>query len=199
MYNWKRLKQFTALCVLSACLITGCSNTNSSKDKKVAATEAATATPAPTIDTKLHSDNLMGIYIGKQQSQIGLGLDTATVKEILGKADKTQKATTTQKKKKVAIQTWYYKDLDTTLTFTKADKTYTLSSIVGGENATTLQTGGGIAVGATREDIEKAYKEQLGKDTDTKKNKIVIDNMDYSRLVFTLQKDTVVSVCMELL
>ena len=82
--------------------------------------------------SKLHTDNLIGIYIGKQQSQIGLGLDTATVKEILGKADKIQKATTTQKKKKVATKTWYYKDLDTSLTFTKADKTYTLSSIIGG-------------------------------------------------------------------
>ena len=37
---------------------------------------------------KPHTGNLMGIYIDKQQSQIGLGLDTATVKEILSKADK---------------------------------------------------------------------------------------------------------------
>lgn len=50
----------------------------------------------------------------------------------------------------------------------------------------------------TTEEV-KAYKEQLGEDADTSKNKIVLDNMGYSRLVFTLKKDKVVSVCMELL
>lgn len=44
----------------------------------------------------------------------------------------------------------------------------------------------------------KTYKEQIGEDADTSKNKIVIDNMGYSRLVFKLKKGKVVSVCMEL-
>ena len=75
---------------------------------------------------------------------------------------------------------------------------YNISSIEGGKNATTLKTGGGITAGSSREDIVTAYKEQLGEDTDTTKDKIVLDNMGYSRLIFTLKKDKVVSVCMEL-
>ena len=200
-YN-KKLKQLMALCAITSCLFTGCSNATSTdiaNKTEIPATEVIKETPAPvvTIEPKIHVENLMGIYIGKDESQIGLGLDTETLKEVLGKADKTEKSKAT-KKNKPATQTWYYKDLDTTITFEKTGNVYTISSIEGGKNATTLKTGGGITTGSSREDITDAYKKQLGEDADTTKDKIVLDNMGYSRLVFTLKKDKVVSVCMEL-
>lgn len=196
MSKQKTAKLIT-MCFTAACLIAGCSSATNSGSTETPQSAVETVIPEPTIDITIHADNLMGIYIGKDQSQIGLGLDTTTIKEVLGKADKIQKSKST-KKKKSSTQTWYYKDLDTTITFEKSGKTYTVSSIQGGKKAATLKTGGGIIAGSSRKDVVKAYKEQLGEDADTSKNKIVIDNMGYSRLVFTLEKDKVVSVCMEL-
>lgn len=195
----KIIKQTIAVCTLTACLFTGCSNTTSSDTSKnndtskenVTATEEVEVTPSATIDPEIHTDNLMGIYIGENQSQIGLGITTEDTETILGKADNVEKSG-----KKIS---WYYEDLDVTITFKKENKITTISSIEGGKNANTFLTGGGITAGSSRKDILKAYKEQLGEDVDTSKNKIVIDNMGYSRLVFTLKKDKVVSVCMELL
>ena len=197
----KRLLSTILLLNLMFCCSCSSASNPSSTEADVNPTSEATATPEPTpvqtIDTTIHADNLMGIYIGKEESQIGLGLDTETLKGVLGKADKVEKSKAS-KKNDSATKTWYYKDLDTTITFEKSGKTYTVSSIKGGKKATTLKTGGGITAGSSRKDVAKAYKEQLGKDTDTTKNKISIDNMGYSRLVFTLEKDKVVSVCMEL-
>lgn len=198
MTNYKKLKQLAALCALTTCLFTGCSNTTSSDTSKnneastenVTATEEVEATPSATIDPQLHADNLMGIYIGENQSQIGLGITTEDTETILGKADNVEKS-----RKKIS---WYYKALDVTITFKKENKITTISSIEGGKNANTFLTGGGITAGSSREDIVTAYKEQLGEDTDISKNKIVIDNMGYSRLVFKLKKNKVVSICMEL-
>lgn len=195
----KKMKQTIALCTLTACLFTGCSNSTSSDTSKnneastenVTTTEEVEATPSATIDTQLHSDNLMGIYIGENQSQIGLGITSEDTEAILGKSDNVKKSG-----KKI---TWYYEALDVTITFKKENKIATITSIEGGKNANTFLTGGGITAGSSRKDILKAYKEQLEEDVDTSKNKIVIDNMGYSRLVFTLKKDKVVSVCMELL
>ena len=197
----KKVQTITVLTLLATTLLTSCSTTPSSDTSnktEVTATKEVIETPSVTIDSEIHADNLMGIYIGKGESQIGLGLDTTTIKDVLGKADKVEKSKAS-KKNDSATQTWYYKDLDTTITFEKSGKTYTVSSIKGEKKATTLKTGGGITAGSSRKDIVKAYKEQLGEDADTSKNKIVIDNMGYSRLVFTLKKDKVVSVCMELL
>ena len=198
MTNYKKLKQLTALCTLTACLFTGCSNTTSSDTSKnnetstenVTTTEEVEATPSATIDPQIHTDNLMGIYIGENQSQIGLGITTEDTETILGKADNVEKSG-----KKIS---WYYEALDVTITFQKENKIATISSIEGGKNANTFLTGGGITAGSSRKDIVTAYKEQLGEDVDTSKNKIVIDNMGYSRLVFTLKKDMLVSICMEL-
>ena len=200
----KSLKQTIAFCALTACLFTGCSgSSNTSEDTKVTATETPSPTPIATIDPKISTDNIMGIYIGEQQAQLGLGLDTATIKEILGKADEIKKTKDgkdkTDNSKKAVTQSWYYKDLDTTIIFDKTGDTYTVSSISGGKKATTLKTGGGITTGSSREDIVKAYKEQLGEDADTGKDKIVIDNMGYSQIVFTIDNDVVVGITMELL
>lgn len=196
MTNYKTLKQFTILCLLSACLFTGCSKSNStetSENNKINATEEVSPTPVVTMDPEIRTENIMGIYIGKQEAQIGLGLDTTSIKEVLGKADDVTK------NKKEKSQTWYYKDLDTTITFEKSNDIYTISSIKGGKKANTLKTGGGITAGSSREDIVKAYKEQLGEDADTGKDKIVIDNMGYSQIVFTIENDVVVGITMELL
>ena len=195
----KKKKFISTLLLLNLMFCCSCSSASNNDETPTEAvvTQTPIPTPNPTIDNKIHADNLMGIYIGKDESQIGLGLDTETLKSVLGKADKTEQSKAT-KKNKPATQTWYYKDLDTTITFEKTGDVYTISSIEGGKNATTLKTGGGITAGSSREDIVTAYKEQLGKDTDTTKDKIILDNMGYSRLVFTLKKDKVVSVCMEL-
>ena len=203
MRNNKKLKQLTVLVALTACLFTGCSgnssDTSKSKEENESAQEVQT-TPAATLDTTIHTDNLMGIYIGENQSQIGLGLNTSSVKQVIGKTDKVEKNKGTEEKnKKTATQTWYYKELDTTITFEKSGDTYTVSSISGGKKATTLKTGGGITAGSSRADIVKAYKEQLGEDADTNKDKIVIDNMGYSQIVFTIENDVVVGITMELL
>lgn len=194
----KKIQTITVLTLLATTLLAGCSNTTSSDTSKnneastenVTATEEVEATPSATIDPQLHADNLMGIYIGENQSQIGLGITTEDTETILGKADNVEKSG-----KKIS---WYYEALDVTITFQKENKIATISSIEGGKNATTFLTGGGITAGSSRKDIVTAYKEQLGVDADTSKNKIVIDNMGYSRLVFTLKKDKVVSICMEL-
>lgn len=190
--NLTKTTKLLTTCLVAACLFTGCSSTSDKTSDTTQTAEATieAATPEPIIDTEIHTDNLMGVYIGENKSQIGLGLSTDDTKSILGKPS--------GKEKKGKAQTWKYKDLDVTITFTKTGDTYTIQSIEGGKDASTLQTGGGIAAGSSREDIITAYKEQLGEDADTSKNKIVIDNMGYSRLVFTLKKDKVVSVCMEL-
>lgn len=198
--------KFTIIATLFifAGVATACTNTTQ-KNNSVSTNTTATPKPTPsaTIDPEIRTENLMGIYIGKDESQIGLGLDTTTIKEVLGKADEVKKKNVSQekndKKQTASNQTWYYKDLDTTITFEKSGNTYTVSSIEGGKKATTLKTGGGITAGSSRKDIVKAYKEQLGEDADTSKNKIVIDNMGYSQLVFTLKKDKVVGITMELL
>lgn len=196
------IKKNLIILLMAVTLSTGCQSQTSEPKSSETITQIPESTPEPTIDTEIHTDNLMGIYIGENQSQIGLGLDNAMIKEILGKADEIEKTkggkNETDGSKKSATQSWYYKDLDTTITFEKANGTYTVSSIEGGKYATTLKTGGGITAGSSRKDIVTAYKEQLGADANTSKNKIVIDNMGYSRLVFTLKKDKVVSICMEL-
>lgn len=184
----KKIQQTIAVCALAACFITGCSNAPESEPAP-SVTEEVTATPQPTIDTEIHADNLMGIYIGKDKNQIGLGLTTGDTKDILGKADDIKKSG-----KKT---TWYYKDLDVTITFQKKKDARTITSIRGGKNADTLLTGGGIAADSTREEVLTAYREQLGS-TDTGKDSIIIKNLDYSRLVITLKKDVVVSVSLEL-
>lgn len=186
----KRIKQTITLCVFAVCIITGCSGA-ADKETEPVTTEEVAVTPEPTIDAELHEDNLMGIYIGEEKSQIGLGLSTDDTLDILGKADKTKKSG----KKTI----WYYKTLDVTITFQKTNGAKTITAIKGGKNASTLLTGAGIASGASREEVCSAYREQLGKDTDTSGSKIIIHNLDYSRLVLILEKDTVVSVCLELL
>ena len=191
----KRIKQTIALFVLTACLFTGCSNSNSSElseTNETTATEKIKSTPEPTIDPVIHEDNIMGIYIGKQQTQIGLGLDTTTIEDLLGKADKVTKS------KKEKTQSWYYKDLDTTINFEKSNKVYTVSSIEGGKKATTLKTGGGITVGATKQEVLDAYKDLMTDGKSEKKDQIVIENNGYSQIVFELDGDTVSGIVMEL-
>ena len=134
----------------------------------------------------------MGIYIGKQQTQIGLGLDTTTIEDLLGKADKVTK------NKKEKTQSWYYKDLDTTINFEKSNKVYTVSSIEGGKKATTLKTGGGITVGATKQDVLDAYQDLMMDGKSEKNDQIVIENNGYSQLIFELDGDTVSGIVMEL-
>ena len=189
----KEITVVAILCLL-AISFTGCNNSKNIKET-IESTEIVetTPTPIPVLDEGLRTDNIMGIYIGKQEAQIGLGLDTTSIKDVLGKADDVTK------NKKEKSQTWYYKEFDTTITFEKSNDIYTISSIKGGKKATTLKTGGGITAGSSREDIVKAYKEQLGEDADTGKDKIVIDNMGYSQIVFTIENDVVVGITMELL
>ena len=151
-------------------------------------TNGEVATPAPTIDSEIHTDNLMGVYIGENQSQIGLGLSTDDTKSIVGKPS--------SKKKKGDAQTWNYKDLDVTITFTKTGNTYTIQSIKGGKDASTLQTGGGIIAGARKQDVLDAYGDAV---TENKKGNLVADNMGYSQIVFTIENDVVVGITMELL
>lgn len=189
--NMTNYKKLFALCTLIACLFTGCSNStssNTSKDNEITTTEEVKETPIVTMDPEIHVDNLMGIYIGKNQSQIGLGLTTDDTKSILGApSDKTKKG------KK---QTWSYTDLDVTIIFTKTGDTYTIQSIKGGKNATTLKTGGGIIAGAGKQDVLDAYGDAV---VENKKGNLVADNMGYSQIVFTIDNDVVVGITMELL
>ena len=196
MTNYKKLKQLTALCTLTACLFTGCSNTTSSDTSKnnetstenVTTTEEVEATPSATIDPQIHTDNLMGIYIGENQSQIGLGITTEDTETILGKADNVEKSG-----KKIS---WYYEALDVTITFQKENKIATISSIEGGKNANTFLTGGGIIAGSSKQDVLDAYGDAV---TENKKGNLVADNMGYSQIVFTIENDVVVGITMELL
>ena len=178
------------MCLTTAFLFTGCSNTTDKTSDTNATAEATTeaATPEPTIDTEIHTDNLMGVYIGENQSQIGLGLSTDDTKSIVGKPS--------SKKKKGDAQTWNYKDLDVTITFTKTGDTYTIQSIKGGKDASTLQTGGGIIAGASKQDVLDTYGDAV---TENKKGNLVADNMGYSQIVFTIEDDVVVEITMELL
>lgn len=176
--------------LIATFLFTGCSNSSNKTSDTNATAEATTeaATPEPTINTEIHADNLMGVYIGENQSQIGLGLTTDDTKSILGApSDKTKKG------KK---QTWNYTDLDVTITFTKTGDDYTIQSIKGDKNATTLQTGGGIIAGASKQDVLDAYGDAV---TENKKGNLVADNMGYSQIVFTIENDVVVGITMELL
>ena len=206
MRNSKKLKQFTALFALTACLFTGCSGNSSDTSKsnedtkgKNESTEKVEITPVPTLDSTIYTDNLMGIYIGENQSQIGLGLEPDSVKQVIGKADKVEKNKGTKgKSKKTATQSWYYKDLDTTINFEKSGKVYTVSSIEGGKKAATLKTGGGITVGATKQEVLDAYKDLLTDGKSEKKEQIVIENNGYSQLIFELDGDTVSGIVMEL-
>ena len=184
----------TAMLFLITLGIAGCHNSKDVKEN-TQATEIVEATPTsiPALDEGINEGNIMGIYIGEQEAQIGLGLDTATLKEVLGKADKITK------NKKEKTQSWYYKDLDTTINFEKSGKVYTVSSIEGGKKATTLKTGGGITVGATKQDVLDAYKDLMTDGKSEKKDQIVIENNGYSQLVFTIEDDVVVGITMELL
>ena len=130
----------------------------------------------------------MGVYIGENQSQIGLGLTTDDTKSIVGKPS--------SKEKKGKTQIWNYKDLDVTITFTKTGDTYMIQSIKGGKDASTLQTGGGIVAGASKQDVLNAYGDAV---TENKKGNLVADNMGYSQIVFTIEDDVVVGITMELL
>lgn len=173
-----------------AILFTGCSSTTNKTSDTNATAEVTTetVTPEPTIDSKIHTDNLMGIYIGDNQSQIGLGLSTDDTKSIVGKPS--------SKEKKGKTQIWNYKDLDVTITFTKTGDTYMIQSIKGGKDASTLQTGGGIVAGASKQDVLDAYGDAV---TENKKGNLVADNMGYSQIVFTIEDDVVVGITMELL
>ena len=190
--NKKKVTTIAAL-LLFASVATSCSNTT--KDTPVSTEIAETPVPTPetTVDPEIRTTNIMGIYIGEQEAQIGLGLDTATIKEVLGKADKVTK------NKKEKTQSWYYKALDTTINFEKSGKVYTVSSIEGGQKATTLKTGGGITVGATKQEVLDAYKDLMTDGKSEKKGRIVIENNGYSQLVFTIEDDVVVGITMELL
>ena len=187
----KRNLLFITAAILT-CLCTGC-NSNATKDVQTTPIITEMPTPEPTIDPEIRTENIMGIYIGEQEAQIGLGLDTATLKEVLGKADKVTK------NKKEKSQSWYYKDLDTTINFEKSGKVYTVSSIEGGKKAATLKTGGGITVGATKQDVLDAYQDLMTDGKSEKKEQIVIENNGYSQLVFTIEDDVVVGITMELL
>ena len=185
-----RKNKLIITCLAAALLFTGCSskNNNTSDTKATAQATEEAVTPEPTIDTEIHTDNLMGIYIGENKSQIGLGHTTDDTKSILGApSDKTKKG------KK---QTWKYTDLDVTITFTKTGDTYTIQSIKGGKDASTLQTGGGIIAGASKQDVLDAYGDAV---TENKKGNLVADNMGYSQIVFTIEDDVVVGITMELL
>ena len=177
-------------CLVVACLIAGCSSTSNKNSVSNSTSEATTevSTPEPTIDTEIHTDNLMGIYIGENQSQIGLGLSTDDTKSIIGKPS--------SKEKKGKTQTWNYKDLDVAITFTKTGDTYTIQSIKGGKDASTLQTGGGIVAGAGKQDVLDAYGNAV---VENMKGNLVADNMGYSEIVFTIKNDMVVGITMELL
>ena len=188
----KTTKLLTTFLIV-AFLFTGCSSSSdTSENTKTTATETPSPTPIVTADPELRTNNIMGIYIGEQESQIGLGLETTSIKEVLGKADDITK------NKKEKSQTWYYKNLDTTITFEKSGKVYTASSIKGGKKATTLKTGGGITVGATKQEVLDAYKDLLTDGKSEKKDKIVIENNGYSQIVFELDGDTVSGIVMEL-
>ena len=178
------------ICLTAAFLFTGCSSSSDKTSDTNATAEAPTeaTTPEPTIDPEIHTDNLMGIYIGENKSQIGLGLSTDDTKSIVGKPS--------SKKKKGKMQTWNYKDLDVTITFTKTGDTYTIQSIKGGKDASTLQTGGGITAGASKQDVLDAYGDAV---VENKKGNLVADNMGYSQIVFTIENDVVVGITMELL
>ena len=186
----KLMKQTLALFTLTVCLCTGCSSTSDKTSDTTQTTETTTetVTPEPTIDTEIHTDNLMGVYIGENQSQIGLGLSTDDTKSIIGKPS--------SKEKKGKTQTWNYKDLDVAITFAKTGDTYTIQSIKGGKNATTLKTGGGIIAGAGKQDVLDAYGDAV---VENKKGNLVADNMGYSQIVFTIENDVVVGITMELL
>lgn len=183
----KLMKQTLALFTLTVCLCTGCSST-SDKTSDTTKTTTEAVTPEPTIDTEIHTDNLMGVYIGENHSQIGLGLTTDDTKSIVGKPS--------SKEKKGKTQTWNYKNLDVTITFTKTGDTYTIQSIKGGKKATTLKTGGGIIAGAGKQDVLNAYGDAV---VENKKGNLVADNMGYSQIVFTIENDVVVGITMELL
>ena len=182
--------KLVTICLTAALLFTGCSNkTNKTSDTNPTTKVTTEAiTPEPTIDTEIHTDNLMGVYIGENQSQIGLGLSTDDTKSIVGKPS--------SKKKKGDTQTWNYEDLDVTVTFTKTGDAYTIQSIEGGKDASTLQTGGGIVAGASKQDVLDVYGDAV---TENKKGNLVADNMGYSQIVFIIEKDVVVGITMELL
>lgn len=178
------------MCLTVACFITGCSNSSKTDSNSTATPQSSVeaTTPETTVDPEIHTDNLMGIYVGENKSQIGLGLTTDDTKSILGApSDKTKKG------KK---QAWNYTDLDVTITFIKTGDAYTIQSIKGGKNATTLQTGGGIIAGASKQDVLDAYGDAV---TENKKGNLVADNMGYSQIVFTIENDVVVGIAMELL
>ena len=161
-----------------------------------------TDTPNSVVYEGIQEDNLMAIYVGEEESQIGLGLDTTTIKEAIGKADEIKKSkgskTKSDNSKESATQSWYYKDLDTTINFEKSGKVYTVSSIEGGKKATTLKTGGGITVGATKQEVLDAYQDLMTDGKSEKKDQIVIENNGYSQIVFELDGDTVSGIVMEL-
>ena len=191
-----KLRKIVTCCLLASILLTGCSNkqktSTQEQDKSnitdTTAEQSESSAPEPTIDTEIHTDNLMGIYIGENKSQIGLGLSTDDTKSILG--------TPSDKNKKGKKQIWSYEDLDVTITFTKTGDTYTIQSIEGGKDASTLQTGGGIVSGASKQDVLDAYGDAV---TEKKKGNLVADNMDYSQIVFIIENDVVVGITMELL
>lgn len=185
-----QIAKLITMCLTTTCLITGCSSSSNS-DSNLTTTPQSTVeaiAPKPTIDTEIHTDNLMGIYIGENHSQIGLGLSTEDTKSIVGKPY--------NKKKKGEKQSWKYKDLDVTITFTKTGDTYTIQSIKGGKDASTLQTGGGIVAGASKQDVLDAYGNAV---VENKKGNLVADNLGYSRIVFTIKNDIVAGITMTLL
>lgn len=188
--NKHKLTKLLTICLTATCLITGCSSSSkpASDSTETSQPTAEVVTPEPTIDTEIHTENLMGIYIGENKSQIGLGLTTDDAKSILGAPS--------DKNKKGKKQIWSYKDLDVTITFTKTGDTYTIQSIEGGKDASTLQTGGGIVAGASKQDVLDAYGDAV---TENKKGNLVADNMGYSQIVFIIEKDVVVGITMELL
>ena len=182
--------RLVTLCLTTTFLFTGCSSKTSPDTTPQPTTEVST--PIPTLDPAIHSDNLMGIYIGDEKTQIGLGLSSTDAKNILGKPTKK-----TNKKKHIV--NWYYKDYDVTITFTETNGIKTISAIEGGKNATTLMSGGEIAVVATRDEVIAAYKEQLGEDVDTTGDSIILENVGYSQLKFNFENDIVVGITMKLL
>ena len=182
----RKIMKMISLCVATTVLFTGCSSTN--KPSTTTQPTDEVSTPIPTMDPAIHSDNLMGIYIGENKSQIGLGLTDDDTKSILG--------TPSDKNKKGKKQIWSYKDLDVTIILIKTSDTYTIQSIKGGKDASTLQTGGGIVAGASKQDVLDAYGDAV---TENKKGNLVADNMGYSQIVFIIEKDVVVGITMELL